>query len=117
MTERQVRRWEALRAMSPGEPDALVTFEDKLIRQTGWPRPYARSAIDEYRRFLFFAAEAGHPVSPSPAVGEVWHLHLLYTRHYWDVLCPQLLGMNLACATAVPNPGGRARTASRSTTA
>lgn len=95
MTESQARRWEALRAMSPGEPDALVTFEDKLIRQTGWPRSYAQSAIDEYRKFLFLAAEAGHPVSPSPAVDEVWHLHLLYTRHYWDVLCPQMLGMSL----------------------
>ena len=81
--------------MTPGDANALVTFEDKLIRQTGWPRPFAQAAVDEYRKFLLLAATAGHPVSPSPAVDEVWHLHLLYTRHYWDVLCPELLGFDL----------------------
>lgn len=95
MDDLQGQRWEKLKAMTPGDADALVTFEDKLIRQTGWPRPFARAAIDEYRKYLLLAATAGHPVSPSPVVDEVWHLHLLYTRHYWDVLCPDLLGFNL----------------------
>ncbi|HEX8322833.1 MAG TPA: hypothetical protein VF595_02865 [Tepidisphaeraceae bacterium] len=81
--------------MPLGDAEAVVTFEDKLRQQTGWPRSRAARAIDEYRRFLLLAATAGHPVSPSPAVDEAWHLHLLYTRHYWKTLCPDVLGLDL----------------------
>ena len=29
-------------------------------------------------------AVSDHPVTPSIEVDQVWHLHLLYTRKYWD---------------------------------
>lgn len=51
--------------------------------------------IEEYRRFAFLAVAAGHPVSPSDAVDQVWHLHLLYTRNYWGEFCPRVLGTTL----------------------
>ncbi|MBN9062810.1 MAG: hypothetical protein J0H41_10255 [Rhizobiales bacterium] len=35
---------------------------------------------------------AGHPVTPSEEVDQVWHLHLAYTRSYWDDLCGTVLG-------------------------
>ncbi len=46
--------------------------------------------FDEYRRFAFLAATAGHPVTPSDAVDQAWHLHLTYSRDYWDRFCPLL---------------------------
>jgi hypothetical protein len=49
----------------------------------------------EYRRFLYLAARAGHPVTPSDTVDQAWHLHLIYTRHYWWELCDGILGMQL----------------------
>jgi uncharacterized protein (TIGR04222 family) len=36
-----------------------------------------------------------HEVTPSEQVDEVWHLHLVYTRSYWDELCPKVLGRPL----------------------
>src|SRR5947199_354356 len=59
------------------------------------PPERAARAIEEYRRFAFLAVAAGHPVSPSDAVDQVWHLHLLYTRSYWVQFCGEVLGKPL----------------------
>lgn len=72
-----------------------VTFSEKLRRATGWSRATAARAIQEYKRFIILAVVAGHKVSPSKAVDEVWHLHLTDTRRYWDEFCPVVLGRPL----------------------
>ena len=41
---------------------------------------------------MYLSVVAGHPVTPSLVVDEVWHLHLIYTRSYWDEFCLGLLG-------------------------
>ena len=69
----------------------LADFEPRLRRENGWSASFARRAIEEYRKFLVLAATARHPVSPSDVVDQVWHLHLLYTRSYWDELCANVL--------------------------
>src|SRR5882762_2181922 len=51
---------------------------------------------------------AGHEVTPSDAVDQAWHLHLTYTRSYWDGLCREVLGRPLH---HVPTKGGRGETA------
>ena len=38
---------------------------------------------------------AGHPVTPSDQVDQVWHLHLVYTRSYWEGFCGEVLGRSL----------------------
>ena len=70
---------------------ATKTFKDRLTQEQGWPEDLAARAITEYRRFAFIAAAAGHPVAPSDAVDQVWHLHLLYTQNYWDKFCKEVL--------------------------
>jgi hypothetical protein len=75
--------------------DAKLTFAIRLARETGWTPAFADQAIQEYRRFLYLAVRAGHPVTPSQEVDEVWHLHLMYTRHYWGVLCRDVLQTDL----------------------
>jgi hypothetical protein len=87
--------WARLEAMQVDPPDASTTFAERLARENGWSLALAEAVIAEYRRFLYLAARAGHPVSPSAAVDKAWHLHLTYTRHYWDVLCGELLGFEL----------------------
>ena len=92
MIEAHQQRWQRIQSFDFTPPGAAISFVDKLIAETGWTRYYADAATIEYRRFLLLAAVVKHPVSPSPAVDHVWHVHLLYTRNYWDDLCPNVLG-------------------------
>jgi uncharacterized membrane protein YgcG len=87
--------WGRIQAFMFDPPDAKLTFAIRLARETGWTSAFADQAIQEYRRFLYLAVRAGHPVTPSQEVDEVWHLHLMYTRHYWGVLCRQVLQTDL----------------------
>jgi hypothetical protein len=86
--------WSALSHYSFGPEDAALPFAERLARDNGWSRAEAGRAIEEYRRFCFLAVTAGHPVTPSDQVDQVWHLHLTYTRDYWERFCP-LLGRPL----------------------
>lgn len=87
--------WHRLISYSIGPADAALSFAARLSRENGWTARQAERAIDEYRRFCFLAATADHPVTPSDAVDQVWHLHLTYTRDYWDRFCPDVLGRAL----------------------
>ena len=77
------------------DADAAYPFAARLAWENGWSRRLADRAIEEYRRFMFLAIVAGHPVTPSDQVDQVWHLHLLYTRSYWDRFCGEVLGRPL----------------------
>ena len=85
------------------EPGTELTFARRLARENGWTIGYAERLIEEYKRFLFLACEAGHVVSPSEQVDQAWHLHLTYTRSYWDELCGKVLGNPLH---HMPTKGG-----------
>lgn len=54
----------------------------RLMREHGWSAAFAEQAETEYRRFVYLAT-LGRAVTPSPAVDEVWHTHLMFTRDYW----------------------------------
>jgi len=73
------------------EPDISFPFSKRLARDQGWSLTYTQQVIEEYKKFLFLAIAADHPVTPSDAVDEAWHLHLTYTHSYWDDLCSQIL--------------------------
>lgn len=49
-----------------------------------------------------------YPVTPSEVVDQVWHLHLVYTRSYWQGLCGRVLGQELHHG---PTQGGTAEQA------
>jgi uncharacterized protein (TIGR04222 family) len=84
-----------LRRISEFAIDAGGSFDDRLVRETGWRPEYATRVLAEYRRFLFLAATSAVPVCPSEEVDAVWHLHLIYTRSYWTHLCGEVLGRPL----------------------
>jgi hypothetical protein len=84
-----------IQAFSPDEPGVVFPFSARLAREQGWTRAFAERVVAEYRRFLYLAMTAGHPVTPSVQVDEAWHLHLTYTRSYWDELCGKVLGRPL----------------------
>jgi hypothetical protein len=81
----------ALLAMQIAPADAKLSFEQRLAEDNGWSRDFALKVSTEYRRFLYLAATGKQPVTPSDAVDQAWHLHLAYSRHYWDILCKEIL--------------------------
>ena len=87
--------WEELQAFALDRPGVAFPFSARLARENGWTPAFARRVIDEYRRFLFLSQVAGHPVTPSVAVDQAWHLHLTYSRSYWEELCGRILGRPL----------------------
>ena len=91
MSSTQRLLWSRLESFTIGDPAASLGFAQRLARDNGWPLEFARRTIDEYKRFLFLAVEAGHPVTPSDEVDQAWHLHLVYTESYWNELCREIL--------------------------
>jgi hypothetical protein len=83
--------WNALEGMQIAPDGAALTFEARLAREQGWSNAFTERVMREYRRFVYMAATDPVPVTPSEAVDAAWHLHLTYSRHYWDVLCGAIL--------------------------
>jgi len=84
----EIRR--RLTALQFDDPEAGFSFCDRLARENGWAKDYARRVIEEYRRFAFLAMTAGHEVTPSDEVDQAWHLHMTYTRQYWGAFADAL---------------------------
>jgi len=81
-----------IEAFAFDEPEALLPFITRLAAENGWTREHAQRVALEYKKFAFLAVVAGHAVTPSDAVDQAWHLHLTYTRSYWEDFCPNVLG-------------------------
>ena len=101
-TEALLATLEAMRIEPEG---ARQSFVVRLAQENGWSASFAERVLHEYRRFLFLAATAGHAVTPSDEVDQAWHLHLAYSRYYWDELCARILRQPLHHG---PTAGGRA---------
>ncbi|MBC7807607.1 MAG: hypothetical protein H7145_15850 [Akkermansiaceae bacterium] len=97
--------YETLIAFPLDSAEATFPFSAKLCSDNGWTRHYTRRVLAEYRRFLFLAATSGHPVAPPDPIDQAWHLHMVYTRSYWDELCGATLGFPLHHG---PTRGGQA---------
>jgi hypothetical protein len=82
--------WNILRDLKIDEPSSPLKFSDRLASENGWTKTFALEAITEYKKFVFLAKHAGHPITPSVEVDEVWHLHLIYTRSYWGDMCKSI---------------------------
>ena len=97
--------WDRLASLTIGPDNAALPFAVRLARENGWNAAFTARVIEEYKRFCFLAMTAGHEVTPSDQVDQVWHLHLTYSRDYWQRFCPQVLGRDLHHG---PTAGGRA---------
>ena len=83
--------WERVSNFSLDDPESTFSFSTRLASENSWSYIYTQRVIVEYKRFVFLAMVAGHPVTPSINVDEAWHLHLCYTKSYWDDLCGKVL--------------------------
>jgi hypothetical protein len=91
----QVELYAQIQALTIDHPSAFLPFSKRLVRDHQWSLIYTHRVIEEYKKFLFLAIVADHPVTPSDAVDQAWHLHLTYTHSYWDDLCAQILSRPL----------------------
>lgn len=87
--------WRKLIEFKFDDPETTLTFTRRLARENSWSPALAERVVAEYRRFLFLTQVAGHPVTPSEEVDQAWHLHLVYTRSYWEELCGKVFGQAL----------------------
>ena len=92
MTREQRILWNKIESIELDEPESSFTFTDRLCRENGWKYKYAVRVIYEYKKFMFLICIAEHPLTPSDEVDQVWHLHLLYTKLYWEEFCRNTMG-------------------------
>jgi hypothetical protein len=105
MTPDQLILWQKIKSFELDDPHASLTFSDRLARENGWSLQFTLRSVEEYKKFIFMICVAGHPVTPSDQVDQVWHLHLLYTESYWIDLCQNTLGKSVHHG---PTKGGTA---------
>ncbi|MBD2626472.1 glycine-rich domain-containing protein [Trichormus variabilis] len=94
MNLQQAELYKRLQEFSLDEQNVSFSFSQRLARENNWTIEYTQRVIDEYKKFAVIAVFAGHPVTPSDQVDQVWHLHLTYTQSYWDDFCG-ILGIEL----------------------
>lgn len=70
-------------------------FSVKLARDQGWDAAFTARVIEEYRRFLYLTQVSKRQVTPSQSVDAAWHVHLTFTRDYWEDLCPNVIGASV----------------------
>ena len=73
------------------DSDAPLSFSKRLARENGWSLEFSQRVVAQYKRFLFLAHVCSHPVTPSDEVDQAWHLHLTYSRSYWQ-MCDEIFG-------------------------
>ncbi|MEM7561013.1 MAG: hypothetical protein AAF394_17955, partial [Planctomycetota bacterium] len=83
--------WHRLERFELNLPESGLNFTERLAKENGWRLDYAERVIAEYKRFVYLAMRSGHVACPSEDVDQVWHMHLTYTRSYWDELCGEVL--------------------------
>lgn len=84
-----------IQAYSLDAVGASLSFSRRLARENNWTKEYSQRVMDEYKKFILLAMVSGHEVSPSDSVDQAWHLHLTYTRDYWNEFCDEILGTPL----------------------
>lgn len=95
MTSDPISLREKIESFQLDGPEATLPFTSRLAREQGWDHAFAGRVASEYLRFIHLAMAAGHPVTPSEQVDQAWHLHLIYSRSYWNDLCRDTLGQDL----------------------
>lgn len=92
MNEEQKALWHKVENFEIDDPASPFPFSHKLAKENGWSTQFAKRVVHEYKRFVFLGMAAGHAVSPSEAVDQAWHMHMVYTESYWKRFCGEILG-------------------------
>lgn len=83
--------WARIAAHPFESPDDGIDLVRRFAREQACTLSEARHAVEEYRRFAYLCCISAEELTPSLRVDEVWHLHLLHSRDYWQHWCPEIL--------------------------
>lgn len=97
--------WNRIQAYDLDYPSVSLPFSARLAHENGWTLEFSRQAIEEYKKFIYLICVSNETLTPSQKVDEVWHLHLVHTRGYWDDFCTATLGREIH---HTPTEGGAA---------
>jgi hypothetical protein len=86
------KMWDKLNEFSLDIPEVAFSFSDRLARENGWTKEYANRVITEYKKFVFLSAVSNKSLTPSDEVDQAWHMHMIYSRSYWNEMCKDILG-------------------------
>ncbi len=84
--------WINIRDFKFDKEDDELTYAIKLAFENDWDFNFTQKVINEYKKFLYLCASTNDPHSPSPFVDKAWHLHLSYTKSYWEDMCKGIIG-------------------------
>lgn len=87
--------WHKIKSFQLDDPESQLTFSEKLAKENSWSKNYAESVIEEYKKFVYLSCIAPGGLTPSKPVDIAWHLHLTYTKSYWEDLCEKVLKKKL----------------------
>lgn len=73
MNSEQEQLFARIKAFSLDKPNTDFTFSQRLAHENSWDLEYTNRVIEEYRKFVFLAVVAGHMVTPSEQVDQVWY--------------------------------------------
>ena len=82
--------WQQISDYQIDAPDAEYPFSARLAQENDWSLQFADLVIAEYKRFIYLSCITKQALTPSREVDEAWHLHLTYTKDYWDRFCKGL---------------------------
>jgi hypothetical protein len=68
MNTQQIALLQRIQEFQLDDSASNFSFSHRLARENGWTVQYAKSVIDEYKKFIFLAIVSGHPVTPSDQV-------------------------------------------------
>ena len=83
--------WEKISNFKIDDENSNFKFSERLARENNWSIDYSKKVIDEYKKFIFLCCVTKTGVTPSDQVDQAWHLHLTYTKSYWNDLCKNTL--------------------------
>ncbi len=110
--------WQRIAAHHMDAPTGTAPYSVKLAQAEGWDKAYTKQVIDEYKRFVYLTQISPDQVTPSEDIDRAWHMHLTFTRDYWEVFCAKVLGQPLhhePCAGQEDMPRYRAQFAATMT--
>ncbi len=87
--------WQRLQNFSLDQLNVDFPFSKKLSKEENWTDSFTAKAIEEYKKFVYLCCTLPNGASPSEVVDKVWHMHLIYTRNYWEEFCPDILQRKL----------------------
>lgn len=74
--------FERIRDWPLGGAEHADAFRRRLMQENSWSREFTEDAMREYLRFAWLASSSSELLSPSDAVDQVWHLHVLHSADY-----------------------------------